>query len=147
MYYQLPSGTPPEDRLKLTAASPAAPRRLFCFHDYATTVLGQISYRQRDAVGRPGVTVAVSADLVGRFSAVDLARAAVSAMGGQGAGGKPDFAQGGAPDAAKAEDGLKAIRAGWGVKLQTRKTTDARAFRGAKPVKAWASAPCPGAGR
>jgi alanyl-tRNA synthetase len=31
-------------------------------------------------------------------------------MGGQGAGGKPDFAQGGAPDGSKAEDGLTAIR-------------------------------------
>ena len=32
-------------------------------------------------------------------------------MGGQGAGGKPDFAQGGAPDGSKAEAGLDAIRA------------------------------------
>ena len=30
---------------------------------------------------------------------------------GLGAGGKPDFAQGGAPDGSKAEDGLTAIRA------------------------------------
>jgi alanyl-tRNA synthetase len=36
---------------------------------------------------------------------------AVLAMGGQGAGGKPDFAQGGAPDGSKAEDGLAAVRA------------------------------------
>jgi len=34
----------------------------------------------------------------------------VLAMGGQGAGGKPDFAQGGAPDAAQAEAGLTAVR-------------------------------------
>ena len=40
-----------------------------------------------------------------------LARAAVRAMGGQGAGGKPDFAQGGAPDGSRAEDGLSAVRA------------------------------------
>jgi alanyl-tRNA synthetase len=32
-------------------------------------------------------------------------------MGGQGAGGKPDFAQGGAPDASKAEAGVAAVRA------------------------------------
>ena len=38
-------------------------------------------------------------------------KAAVQAMGGQGAGGKPDFAQGGAPDGSKAEDGLAAVRA------------------------------------
>jgi len=34
----------------------------------------------------------------------------VIAMGGQGAGGKPDFAQGGAPDGSKAEEGLAAVR-------------------------------------
>jgi hypothetical protein len=53
----------------------------------------------------------VTADLVGKFSAADLAKAAVMAMGGQGAGGKADFAQGGAPDATKAQDGLDAIKA------------------------------------
>jgi len=63
------------------------------------------------AEGKAAVTVAVTPDLVARFSAADLAKAAVLAMGGQGAGGKPDFAQGGAPDAAKAEDGLAAIKA------------------------------------
>ena len=46
-----------------------------------------------------------------RFNAVDLARTAVAAMGGQGAGGKPDFAQGGAPDGAKAADGVAAVKA------------------------------------
>jgi alanyl-tRNA synthetase len=62
------------------------------------------------ADGKAAVTVAVSADLVGRFNAADLAKAAVIAMGGQGAGGKPDFAQGGAPDAAQADAGLAAIK-------------------------------------
>jgi alanyl-tRNA synthetase len=61
--------------------------------------------------GKAAVTVAVTSDLVDRFSAVELAKAAVAAMGGQGAGGKPDFAQGGAPDASKADDGLAAIKA------------------------------------
>jgi alanyl-tRNA synthetase len=61
--------------------------------------------------GKAAVTVAVTADLVGKFSAADLAKAAVLAMGGQGAGGKADFAQGGAPDATKAQDGLDAIKA------------------------------------
>jgi alanyl-tRNA synthetase len=63
------------------------------------------------AEGKAAVTVAVSADLVGRFNAAELAKAAVLAMGGQGAGGKPDFAQGGAPDATKADEGLAAIKA------------------------------------
>ena len=61
--------------------------------------------------GKAAVTVAVTPDLAGKLNAADLARAAVLAMGGQGAGGKPDFAQGGAPDGSKAEDGLSAVRA------------------------------------
>ncbi|HYD44074.1 MAG TPA: alanine--tRNA ligase [Phenylobacterium sp.] len=63
------------------------------------------------ADGKAAATVAVTGGALGRFSAVDLARAAVTAMGGQGAGGKPDFAQGGAPDAAKAADGVAAVKA------------------------------------
>jgi alanyl-tRNA synthetase len=61
--------------------------------------------------GKAAITVAVGGAARERFSAVDLARAAVSAMGGQGAGGKPDFAQGGAPDGAQADAGIAAIRA------------------------------------
>jgi alanyl-tRNA synthetase len=61
--------------------------------------------------GKAAVTVAVTPDLVGRFNAAELARAAVLAMGGQGAGGKPDFAQGGAPDGTKAAEGVAAVKA------------------------------------
>ena len=43
-----------------------------------------------------------------------VARAAVLAMGGQGAGGKPDFAQGGAPDGSKAQAGVDAVKAALG---------------------------------
>ena len=64
--------------------------------------------------GKAAVTVAVTADLTDRFSAAELAKAAVLAMGGQGAGGKADFAQGGAPDATKAQAGLDAIKAAIG---------------------------------
>ncbi len=65
--------------------------------------------------GKAAVTVAVSGAAKDRFSAVDLARAAVTAMGGQGAGGKPDFAQGGAPDGSKAAEGLAAVKAALAV--------------------------------
>src|SRR3712207_7879011 len=44
----------------------------------------------------------VTDDLTSRFSAVDLVRAAVTALGGQGGGGRPDMAQGGGPDGSKA---------------------------------------------
>jgi alanyl-tRNA synthetase len=64
--------------------------------------------------GKASIAVALTADLIGRFDAAALARAAVLAMGGQGAGGKPDFAQGGAPDGAKAGDGVAAIKAALG---------------------------------
>ena len=60
--------------------------------------------------GKAAVAVAVTSDLVGRISAAELIRTAVPAMGGQGGGGKPDFAQGGAPDGSRAEAGLAAIR-------------------------------------
>ena len=61
--------------------------------------------------GKVASTVVVSGAAQSRFSAVDLARAAVAAMGGQGAGGKPDFAQGGAPDGSRAAEGVAAVKA------------------------------------
>ena len=61
--------------------------------------------------GKASISVALTPDLVGRFDASALARTAVQAMGGQGAGGKPDFAQGGAPDGARAAEGVAAIKA------------------------------------
>ncbi|WP_269716247.1 alanine--tRNA ligase [Caulobacter sp. NIBR2454] len=61
--------------------------------------------------GKAAVAVAVTPDLTAKFNAADLARAAVIAMGGQGAGGKPDFAQGGAPDDSKAAEGVAAVKA------------------------------------
>ncbi len=66
------------------------------------------------AEGKASVVVGVSADLVGRFNAVDLVRAASAAVGGKGGGGRPDMAQAGGPDAAKAEDALAAVRAALG---------------------------------
>jgi alanyl-tRNA synthetase len=61
--------------------------------------------------GKASIAIALTPDLVGRFDAGALARAAVAAMGGQGAGGKPDFAQGGAPDGSKAGEGVAAVKA------------------------------------
>jgi alanyl-tRNA synthetase len=61
--------------------------------------------------GRATVAAGVTDDLVGKLSAVDLVRAAVAAVGGQGGGGRPDMAQGGGPDGDKAEDALAAVRA------------------------------------
>ena len=60
--------------------------------------------------GRASVAVGVTDDLVGAVSAVDLVKAAVAALGGQGGGGRPDMAQGGGPDGEKAEEALQAVR-------------------------------------
>jgi len=60
--------------------------------------------------GRASVAVGVTDDLTGQVSAVDLVKAAVTALGGQGGGGRPDMAQGGGPDGAKAAEALAAIR-------------------------------------
>ena len=61
--------------------------------------------------GKAAVAVAVAPGLTARFSAAELVKAAVAAMGGQGGGGKPEFAQGGAPDGGKAQAGIDAIKA------------------------------------
>jgi alanyl-tRNA synthetase len=63
------------------------------------------------AEGKASIVVAVSADLTGRISAVDLVRAAAAAVGGKGGGGRPDLAQAGGPDGTKADDALSAVRA------------------------------------
>ena len=60
--------------------------------------------------GRASVAVGVTDDLVGQISAVDLLKAAVAALGGQGGGGRPDMAQGGGPDGAKAKEAIDAVR-------------------------------------
>ena len=60
--------------------------------------------------GRASVAVGVTDDLTARLSAVDLVKQAVAALGGQGGGGRADMAQGGGPDAAKADDAVAAVR-------------------------------------
>ncbi|MER8506497.1 alanine--tRNA ligase [Mesorhizobium sp. M0199] len=60
---------------------------------------------------KASVVVAVTDDLTGRFSAIDLVRVASAALGGQGGGGRPDMAQAGGPDGSKAEDAIAAVKA------------------------------------
>jgi alanyl-tRNA synthetase len=64
--------------------------------------------------GKASVVVGVTSDLVGRFSAVDLVRKASEVLGGKGGGGKPDMAQAGGPDGAKANAALDAVAAAMG---------------------------------
>jgi alanyl-tRNA synthetase len=60
--------------------------------------------------GRASVAVGVTDDLAGQVSAVELVKAAVATLGGQGGGGRPDMAQGGGPDGSKAKEALDAVR-------------------------------------
>ena len=64
--------------------------------------------------GKAGIVVGVTADLTARFSAVDLVRKGSEVLGGKGGGGRPDMAQAGGPDGAKADAALDAIAAALG---------------------------------
>ena len=59
--------------------------------------------------GKAALAVGVTDNLKDRLSAVDLVRVGAEAMGGKGGGGRPDMAQAGGPDGAKAADALEAI--------------------------------------
>ncbi|MBM3548694.1 MAG: alanine--tRNA ligase [Alphaproteobacteria bacterium] len=61
--------------------------------------------------GKASLVVGVTDDLTAKVSAVDLVKAGAAALGGKGGGGRPDMAQAGGPDAAKADDAIAAIEA------------------------------------
>ncbi|HEY7798208.1 MAG TPA: DHHA1 domain-containing protein, partial [Hyphomonadaceae bacterium] len=61
--------------------------------------------------GKATVVVGVTDDLTKRFPAGELVTKAVQAVGGAKGGGRPDMAQGGGPDGAKAADAIAAVKA------------------------------------
>ncbi|HSM97013.1 MAG TPA: alanine--tRNA ligase [Rhizomicrobium sp.] len=61
------------------------------------------------ADGRASLVVGVTDDMTKRVSAVDLVKLGAEALGGKGGGGRPDMAQAGGPDGAKAQAALDAI--------------------------------------
>ncbi|HVM78650.1 MAG TPA: alanine--tRNA ligase [Stellaceae bacterium] len=61
------------------------------------------------ADGKASVVVGVTDDLTQRFNAVDFVRVGAEALGGKGGGGRPDMAQAGGPDAARADAAVAAI--------------------------------------
>jgi alanyl-tRNA synthetase len=64
--------------------------------------------------GKAGLVVGVTDDLTAKFSAVDLVKKGAEALGGKGGGGRPDMAQAGGPDGAKADAAIEAIAAALG---------------------------------
>jgi alanyl-tRNA synthetase len=65
--------------------------------------------------GKAGLAVGVTEDLIKTWSAVELVKVGAEALGGKGGGGRPDMAQAGGPDGAKAPDALAAIEARLGA--------------------------------
>ncbi len=61
--------------------------------------------------GKGSLVVGVTDDLTGRLNAVELVRAGSAAIGGKGGGGRPDMAQAGGPEGAKAQEAVQAIEA------------------------------------
>ena len=88
------------------------PKALRGLVDEAKTQLGSgVATLVAVSDGRATIAAGVTDDLVGRYSAVDLVRAGVEAVGGKGGGGRPDMAQGGGPDGAKAGAAIDAVKA------------------------------------
>ncbi len=90
-----------------------APRDLKSLADDGKKSLGSgiVAFVGVGEDGKASVVVAVTDDLTARFSAVDLVRKASAALGGQGGGGRPDMAQAGGPEGAKAHDAIAAVKA------------------------------------
>jgi alanyl-tRNA synthetase len=61
--------------------------------------------------GKAALVVGVTADLTATYDAVELARVGAEVLGGKGGGGRPDLAQAGGPDGARADQALEAIAA------------------------------------
>jgi alanyl-tRNA synthetase len=60
---------------------------------------------------RASIVVGVTPDLTAANNAIDLVKIGAAELGGSGGGGRPDMAQAGGPDGAKAEAALEAIAA------------------------------------
>jgi alanyl-tRNA synthetase len=68
------------------------------------------------AAGKASLVVGVTDDLTKRLNAVELVKVGSAALGGQGGGGRPDMAQAGGPDGARAGEALAAIERAIGDK-------------------------------
>ncbi len=94
------------------AVSGVAPKDLKPLADAGKKSLGSgvVVFVGTGEDNKASVVVGVTEDLTGRFSAVDLVRKASAALGGQGGGGRPDMAQAGGPDGAKADAAIQAVK-------------------------------------
>jgi alanyl-tRNA synthetase len=93
-----------------------APKELKGLVDAAKASLGSgvAAFVAVSEDGKASVVVGVTDDLTSKLSAVDLVRVASEAIGGKGGGGRPDMAQAGGPDGAKANAAIEAVAAAIG---------------------------------
>lgn len=63
-----------------------------------------------DKDGKASIVAGLSADLTGKYSAVDMVRAAAPVVGGSNGGGKPDMAQAGGNDVSKLNAAIEKIK-------------------------------------
>ncbi len=91
--------------------SGVAPRDLKGMADEAKASLGSgvVALVGVSEDGKASIVVGVTSDLTDKVSAVDLVRKGSEALGGKGGGGRPDMAQAGGPDAAKADAAIDAV--------------------------------------
>ncbi|MEH2486737.1 alanine--tRNA ligase [Bradyrhizobium sp. AZCC 2230] len=71
---------------------------------------GVVAVANTTADGKASLVVGVTKDLSARFDAASLVKIGVPVVGGKGGGGRPEMAQGGGPDGAKALDALSEIQ-------------------------------------
>ena len=72
---------------------------------------GVVSFIAVDDENKASIVVGVTEDRTAANNAVDLVRAGAEALGGKGGGGRPDMAQAGGPDGARADAALAAVEA------------------------------------
>ena len=96
--YRIVNGLDPQDLKSLT------------LQDLKTIGSGVVANVAISSTGTASIVTGVSSDLVGKFDAVALVRAAALAVGGKGGGGKPDVAQAGGPDGTKAAEAVAAVK-------------------------------------
>ncbi|WP_045369774.1 alanine--tRNA ligase [Methyloceanibacter caenitepidi] len=115
------SGSPVRDiggtKLLARVVHGVAPKDLRGLVDEAKQQLGSgiVAVVGVSEEGKAGLIVGVTEDLTGAHSAVDLVRVGADILGGKGGGGRPDLAQAGGPDGAKADAALEAIAAQLGA--------------------------------
>ncbi|MBO4285177.1 MAG: alanine--tRNA ligase [Alphaproteobacteria bacterium] len=87
------------------------PKELKAFIDEINqTIKSGVVVLASDKDGKASIVVGVTKDLTGKYSAVDMVKAAALVVGGTGGGGRPDMAQAGGTDTSKLELAIKTVR-------------------------------------